>query len=288
MRADGATRSSWLIWVALLLSVSAGCSTIPSLEERRRLADSLAEQKQWRAVQLETSSIPLIAYVPEANSTDYLTIYLEGDGFSWVTRTQPSSDPTPLDPVALRLALAQPEGRSAYLARPCQYIDAVKHACVSTLWRGERFSPLVISATNQAVDQLKMRFQAERLVLVGYSGGGSVAALVAARRNDVALLITVAGNLDHNAWSKALHLTPLYGSLNPIDVVDRLSPIPQLHFVGGRDTNITPGLVRGFTERFLPAKRPSVVVENTFDHQCCWASEWPDLWRRHITPRLFE
>jgi hypothetical protein len=65
----------------------------------------------------------------------------------------------------------------------------------------------VISASNQAVDALKQRYGAQEIVLVGYSGGGAVAALVAARRTDVVRLVTVAGNLDHLAWTH-LHSVP--------------------------------------------------------------------------------
>ena len=54
----------------------------------------------------------------------------------------------------------------------------------------------VVRVSKQAIDTLKQQFQSEEIVLVGYSGGGAIAALVAARRADVADLISVAGNLD--------------------------------------------------------------------------------------------
>jgi len=39
---------------------------------------------------------------------------------AWLAVPRPSQDPTPVDPLALRLALVQPTGNAAYLARPCQ------------------------------------------------------------------------------------------------------------------------------------------------------------------------
>jgi hypothetical protein len=44
-----------------------------------------------------------------------------------------------------------------------------------------------------------------------------VASLVAARRHDVVRLVTVAGNLDHLAWTTLHGVSPLTGSLNPAD-----------------------------------------------------------------------
>jgi hypothetical protein len=49
-----------------------------------------------------------------------LTVYIEGDGFAWLSRSQASYDPSPLNPVGLELALRHPLGESAYLARTCQ------------------------------------------------------------------------------------------------------------------------------------------------------------------------
>jgi hypothetical protein len=50
--------------------------------------------------------------------------YQSGDGLAWLSSDVPSSDPTPLDPLALRLALAKPARNAAYLARPCGVLRA--------------------------------------------------------------------------------------------------------------------------------------------------------------------
>ena len=201
---------------------------------------------------------------------------------AWINAAQPSFDPTPRDPLALRLALAQPVGAAAYLARPCQYIDARAARCDRRYWTDARFAPEVIAATNVAIDILKKRSGAQRLTLVGYSGGAALAALVAARRNDVDRLVTVAGNLDPVQWAVAHHLSPLSQSLNPADDISSLQTIGQWHFVGGRDTNITPALVQSFVERFPLERRPRLHVEPTFDHHCCWSEAWPAIWREIV------
>lgn len=249
--------------------------------ERRAVADKLASAQGWRAETIQTGDFDLLAYLPvwQARS-DVLTIYIEGDGLAWTSPSLPSSDPTPRDPLALRLALAQPEGSVVYLARPCQYQPSESTGCSSIYWTESRFAPEVIAATNAAIDVLKSRMGARKIALVGYSGGGAVAALVAARRSDVDRLITVAGNLNHRAWTNYHRVHPLKGSLNPADEAEALSRIRQWHWVGGRDKTITPILVEDFANLFAGRNKPIVQIEPEFDHHCCWVEKWPLIWAR--------
>lgn len=270
--------------LAILCLVAAACNHIPTSAERRAFADELASRHGWQANTLHTTSLDLLAYLPiKQASAETLTVFIEGDGLAWIDRSQSSSDPTPRTPIALMLALSHPQDGSAYLARPCQYIDAEKTGCAKQYWTDRRFSQEVIAATNNALDQLKQRFGATRLILVGYSGGGAVAALVSARRNDVARLITVAGNLDHRAWTRYHRILPLAGSLNPADEVNSLQNLPQLHFAGGKDRNISPELIQDFARLFPESMRPVVMIEPEFDHQCCWVNHWHELWHKAMS-----
>ena len=263
----------------LLLFCCTACTTLPTPQERHRTADALVQYANWEPLALETTPFWLLAYVPQRFATsEQLTVYIEGDGLAWITPSLPSDDPTPNNPVALRLALNHPDGNAAYLARPCQYGGAAQLPCKQDDWTSARFAPEVVAASDQAIDQLKARFGAERLTLVGYSGGGAVAALVAARRTDVERLITVAGNLDHAAWTQTLRLRPLSGSLNPADEIQRLAPVRQWHFVGGKDRVITPELVQGYADRFPAGSQPVVRIEPDFDHHCCWVEHWARLY----------
>lgn len=269
-----------VLWFSFCLILLSSCATIPSASERRAAAETQAARQGWQLIQIPAERFALAAFLPTLSQpSHHLTIYFEGDGFAWATGTQASTDPTPYNPLALRLALAQPEGSSAYLARPCQYVDAEKSACSRRYWTDLRFAPEVIAASDRAVEVLKEKFTAKELTFVGYSGGAAVAALVAARRKDVVQLITVAGNLDHRAWTTYHRLSPLTGSRNPIDERERLQQIRQIHFVGGRDTIIPPSLVESYTV-FFPEKSQRIVhVEPTFGHHCCWVEKWPRLWR---------
>ncbi|MDA7087445.1 hypothetical protein PH586_13715 [Pseudomonas sp. SA3-5] len=178
--------ASWRSWGVLALLPSlllAACVQVPSPAERRAQADALATPRGWERLTLPAGDFELIGYAPaRIRAGEELTVYIEGDGFAWASSTRPSRDPTPRSPLALQLALAQPAGNAAYLARPCQYGDAQASDCSPRYWTDARFAEQVIAATDRALDALKARFAAQRLVLVGYSGGGAVASLVAARR----------------------------------------------------------------------------------------------------------
>ncbi len=270
-------------WVGLALGVLialAGCATPPTTAQRRALAEQLVAAHGWLGRRLPTPAFVLQAYAPASLSAEELTVYIEGDGLAWLSPDWPSLDPTPQDPLALRLALAQPpsQGAAAYLARPCQYPTPDSPVCEPRYWREARFAPEVIEANNHALDQLKQQAGARRLRLVGYSGGAAVAALVAARRDDVVALVSVAGNLDPPAWAQWHHYSPLLGSLNPLDAAPALGLVRQWHLQGGRDPSIPPALAANFAARVPGPLRPQLRQIPEFDHRCCWVAAWPSLW----------
>lgn len=266
--------------LALACLLLAGCVSLPTPQERWRHADTLATAQGWQALPIAADPFELLAYAPRnATPADTLTLYLEGDGFAWLSASMPSADPTPRDPLALRLALLHPGGHAAYLARPCQFADAQKSGCAQRYWTHARFAPEVIDATNRAVDALKQRFGAKELVLVGYSGGGAVAALVAARRQDIRALVTVAGNLDHGAWTRFHRIDALRESLNAADVADRLARIPQTHFVGGKDRVIPLQLAQHWPPAIAGRQGSNLRIIPDADHACCWVERWPGLFQ---------
>lgn len=267
------------IALVLLLAV-AGCAN-PNLSPQalRQQAGQLAAGAGWQKLPLATDTFVLVAYVPSpVPQEDTLTVYIEGDGLAWLSRSRASDDPTPVNPVGLKLALRHPQGAAAYLARPCQYAGPGEaRNCRQEYWTYRRFSPEVIESCNQAITLLMQRFGSKKLMLVGYSGGGAVAALLAARRNDVARLITVAGNLDHRAWTEEHRVSPLEGSLNPADEWRSLMNVPQIHFIGARDMVVGMRVFDSYASHFPASHRPEVMIVPDFDHACCWADKWPEL-----------
>lgn len=278
----------WLIattWVWL-----SGCAaTSPEARTANTLA--WASDQGWAPVVLPGEDFDVQAFVPgHLRKVRRLTVYLEGDGLAWVDRDTPSFAPTPVDPVGFRLAVADAGGQAVHLARPCQYTQgAAFKGCHPRYWGTHRFAPEVIGAMDRAVQQLKSRYAADELVLVGYSGGAAVAALVAARRDDVVALVTVAGTLDTDVWTQAQRVSPLHGSLNPRAVSSNVARVPQWHFVGGKDEVVTPAVLASFLGGAAgpqPRHTAAPIVETVpdFDHACCWVRAWPEMSRRFAVP----
>ncbi len=252
-----------------------GCLTLPDAEERKHSAMKLAADHGWTFRQWQTSGFVLAGFGPLQIKASSLRIYIEGDGLAWVSSRRPSKNPTPVRPVALELALldAQP---SVYLARPCQYVtpDA---SCAMKYWTSHRYGEEVIESTSNAISAIKKYYGVQNLELLGFSGGAAVAALVAARRDDVTRLVTVAGNMDHVFWTNLHRVSPLTGSLNPADFAGRLSKIPQVHFVGQDDDNVSLEVLRSYQRRIPETNNMITSIVPDFDHQCCWADGWKSL-----------
>jgi len=270
-------------WVLFIVSGLLSCTTVPEPIARRQHIVELAQEQGWQQHIITGKLFDLAAFLPQQLVPQtQLVIYIEGDGRGWLNKYQPSLDPTPVRALALELALQHPGNNAVYLARPCQYMTAEhRHRCEPLVWTSARFSEQVIQATNTAIDVLKARYQSKSLRLVGYSGGAAVAALVAARREDVVQLVTVAGNLDHRAWTTWHQVSDLSQSLNPADIRRGLSVIPQYHLVGEKDTVVPPALVDEFVSGFNSLKTITVRKIPNFDHHCCWVQNWSSLMAQH-------
>lgn len=255
-----------------------GCVSIPSLNERIDQANIIAAEHGWQAISLQTNKFLLHGYEKkQTTKNEIITIYIEGDGYAWVNRNTISVNPTPKNPLALQLAI-QSVTPAVYLARPCQFVDLEKEPnCNKKIWTHHRFSEEVITSMNQAINQIKDKYQAKHLMLVGYSGGGSIALLATLHRNDVRRVVTVAGNLDTRFWQEKHHLTPMVGSINPADFSQELSVIEQIHFVGGMDKNTGLEQAKSYLSKFPDKQKLKIVLMNEYDHECCWVENWNEL-----------
>ncbi|MGE0096069.1 MAG: alpha/beta hydrolase [Alphaproteobacteria bacterium] len=273
----------WAFFVLAVASVAA-CGDSAFLYGGRELADRVAARGGWERFQTVSGPFTLVGFRSiRTPSNGDLSVYIEGDGFAWVTSTQLSSDPTPRIPIALELAVQDPSANRLYLARPCQYLsDAELSRCSPKYWSSARYSEEVIAAMNAAIDQTVRATGAKRLRLFGYSGGGAAAALIAARRTDVVQLVTVAGNLDHAAWTSIRKVSPLSASLNPADMTSALSRIPQIHFVGQDDTSVPPKVAQSYRSRFSDPGRINIIEVPGVDHDCCWEERWPGLLKQYV------
>jgi hypothetical protein len=199
-----------------------------------------------------------------------LHVYLDGDGTPWQA-WGPATDPTPRNPLVLRL-MALDTAPSVYLGRPCYLGLADTPPCSSVLWTAERYSEAVVSSMEAALWRFMVGTKFDRLVWVGYSGGGTLAVLLAPRFEATTDLITIGANLDIDAWTDLHGYSRLAGSLNP----SRRPPLPawirQHHYVGGKDRVVPERVVaRGSID---PG---TVIVIPSYDHTCCWEAIWPTL-----------
>ncbi len=268
----GTGAASLGVVLLLLLSLLTGAC---AHKEGRRYAAAIAAKGGLMPVEFPTGLCPLVGWLRDGGLGP-LVVYLEGDGLAYITRSRPSSNPTPLNPVALRLAAADPSPRVLYLGRPCQYITP-SDVCNPWLWTCGRFSPPVIAAVNEAIDQAVASMGNQGVVLVGFSGGGAVAALAAVQRHDVLALVTVAGNMDHEVWTDHHRVTPLHGSLNPANVALQLNRMPQIHFVGDRDRVIPRIVTESFIRRLGSNHLARLEIVPGVDHTRCWERHWPEL-----------
>ncbi|BCS89482.1 alpha/beta fold hydrolase [Pseudodesulfovibrio sediminis] len=203
---------------------------------------------------------------------DVLRVYIEGDGLAWLSRKRPSSDPTPHEATAFVLAAADTSTAVLYLARPCQFVEGENlRNCATSFWTSARFSEQVVADMSLALDQAKVMAGARELELVGYSGGGAVAVLLAARRSDVRAIVTAAGNLDHRFWTAFHGVSPLRHSLNPADVAEQVQGIRQVHIVSRDDSIIPPAEVRSYVDRMSDTSMVRIREIRGIDHDGDWS-----------------
>jgi hypothetical protein len=259
----------------LLISLMTGCAT----RDRDTHADALAAPAGLKREQVGTDSFVLTAFSRISRPDEPLDIYIEGDGFAWISRSEPSLDPTPREATGLSLAAADPTANVVYLARPCQFTPIeMNPRCGVAYWTAKRFAPEVVASLNEAVDRFAARVPGQRINLVGYSGGGALAVLIAAQRTDVASIRTVAGNLDDEFVNQLHHVSPMPGSENPIDFAARVAAIPQIHFSGANDTVVPPVVA----QRFVDATGKRCAQTRTVPdvtHDGDWSRVWSALLR---------
>ncbi len=240
-------------------------------------AENVAAAHGLRPVLLQGTIFQHHAFAAVRGTTGLLVLFIEGDGRPWIDGgRRVAADPTSRVPLALELAAATPAS-VLYLGRPC-YLEATQPPpCRPSLWTSERYSPAVIASMSAAANAFIAGHRFDAVLLVGYSGGGTLAALVAPRIPNIVGLVTIAGNMDPDAWTRLHGYLPLEGSLNPA-LEPPLSPmLKQWYLVGQRDTNVPATATERYFERVPPDR---IWSYPRFDHVCCWRREWPAIFPR--------
>ncbi|MDR0354213.1 MAG: alpha/beta hydrolase [Deltaproteobacteria bacterium] len=222
-----------------------------------------------------------LAGLLKGKSGSDLVVYLEGDGRA-VSWGRPTLDPTPLTAQGLELALLDDSPLVLYLARVGQFMPAFAGERFQNFWTEGRLAPEVVESASAAIDEVKRKTGAERIHLVGYSGGGGLAVLLAGSRQDVASLVTVAGLLDIDWWVKNSGWRPLKNSVNPAGFAETVKNIPQIHFYGEKDNIITPAMSLRFANMASFASLDRIPMP--FDHYSGWTDSWRLLLKHRVHP----
>lgn len=261
-----------------LILLWGGCSSkIPTPVQRYSTLSTLAEDHNLSLEPIITSHFKLmsISSAERCQASKNMHVYIEGDGFAWKTKTLLSDNSTPINPLAAKLMLIDQSTCKIYLARPCQYIEDSQ--CSSKDWSTHRFSSDVIQSYQEALDNLKKLYKIDSYTLVGYSGGGTIATLITASRNDVKKLITVAGNLDPYKWVMYHRISQLDGSLNPINYTQELESIHQLHLIGKEDKVIPPEIFFSYLEHFSNTSNIHYKIFENVSHNHGWEKIYEKL-----------
>jgi len=223
---------------------------------------------------LSGASFHHLAYEAAGSGASHvLHVYIEHDGTPWLLNSVVSEDPTPRNPLALEL-MARDEGPRLLLGRPCYYALRHEHGCGAKLWTQDRYSPAVIDSMVAALRAFLSTRSFRQVVLIGYSGGGTIAWLIAERLPETSSVVTVAANLDIDYWTQIHGYSRLAGSLNPAFRPPLPAKIRQVHYFGARDENVPPSVLRSFALHHPAAQ---IVEVADFDHRCCWTKRWPQL-----------
>jgi len=207
-----------------------------------------------------------------ASESNVLTIYFGGDGRPW-REGEPASNPDGRGVLAAELAIKDPR-LAFYLGRPCYHRADIPPECKPEMWTSHRYSSEIVKLMAGAVSELLHRESAEYAELIGFSGGGVLALLIAAQLDAVTRVSTIAANLDTEAWVGYHELLPLTGSLNPADSLHSPTQFEQVHLTGTLDKVVPARTIANFRNRHPEA----VYLEvEGFDHRCCWLEHWPSI-----------
>jgi hypothetical protein len=265
MRSIGSVKNfdRHLAALALPVMLLLGCASPTQRMDREAQRSGLT-----RSVVVGTTFRHVVYTRPAASNGDSWTVYLESDGLPWINGRAPAADPTSREPLALQLMM-RTQGAALYVTRPC-YHELMDAACSWQAWTSARYSASVVESMTRAIETKLGEVKAAKITLVGYSGGGALAALIAERLRHVDTVITIAANLDTQAWTSHHRYLPLSESLNPAK--SELNHLfEELHLLGSHDTNVPPATTRAYFERYPNAKQ---ITFDDFDHVCCWVRDW--------------
>lgn len=259
-----------------LLFLIQGCAT-PS-EKFIGTATKLGLSNQWVEGYPYQHRLFINSRANRSDVIDELHVYLDGDGTPWTSSKKIADDPTPRNPLILEMMTKDPAA-AVLLGRPCYYGLNAAPLCNESLWTSHRYAAEVVVSMNAAIQLWMSSKKVNNLVLIGYSGGGALAALLASGLKKTSAVITVAANLDIEAWSRYHGYSAPAASLNPAKDAQIPASVRQIHLTGLKDDNVPAEIIESFSRM---QKNAIYLPLPEYDHVCCWVDIWPDILRTKL------
>lgn len=271
------TKSLSSIILLCLLFILPSCTS--TLSTKIEQADQFALTAGFQKKLIKGGDFVITTYQRISDSSRPYVFYIEGDG-SITSGRMISDNPTPSKIMLLELAAIDNRPNIVYVARPCQFTPMeLNPQCMQDYWIDKRFAEEVVESINSVISTISKN---QPISLVGFSGGGGIAVLVAARNGHVKDIITIAGNLDIKNFSKYHEVYALKDSLNPIDYAAEIRSIPQLHISGGED-KIVPAHI---ADIYIQVSASDCVKSKVFPditHNKGWNDVWKDVLETPLT-----
>lgn len=252
---------SAIVLVPLALLLSVGCSNVGHIVTHNQFQEITLQGEPFQ----HTVFINLAGQRADKNTSWH--VYIEGDGRAVNRSGKPSLDPTPRQSLVLEMMAADPSP-ALYLGRPCHFQTEDTH-CHPQQWTLARYSEETVNSMQLALAQWLE--PTTDVTLIGHSGGGTLAVLLAPRLPNRTHIVTLAGNLQVQKWTNFHGFTPLKNSLDPMTQPPLSNCIAQSHLAGKQDQQI----LWQWIEEFSNSQPNSVfqVLEST-DHR----QNWPHWW----------
>lgn len=204
-----------------------------------------------------------------------LHVYIEGDGRAWLSSSLPASNPSPDRSLMFDLMMLD-KYPALFLGRPCYFVT-LESVCSAYWWTHGRYSEAVVDSMAAVLNRRSASY--DSLVLIGHSGGGTIAMLLARRVSKLSLVVTLAGNLDVASWVAHHNYSPLLGSLDPMQQPLLAADIEQRHFLGANDSVILSDWTQAYVNRYKAKNHTRVGFTLLADlgHNKGWQKYWPDL-----------
>jgi len=255
-----------LLTIVLLVNCATGLHTTPSLIEKNALAQTVIPGHPFDHKIFHNSA--------RANNNT-LHLYIAGDGIPWIEGKHIAANPTPSKSLALNL-MAVDTHNAVLIGRPCYFEMENARNCQPDLWTFARFSQDVVSSMLKATNEWLKIHPHSNIIVIGYSGGGTLAMLLAPHIPHVTAVVTIAGNLNIEHWTKEHDYLPLNQSIDPISSKPPPAHIKQVHIIGGKDKNVTAEITLSYVHKH----GGNIWRYPEFNHNCCWLDEWPRILQR--------